>query len=119
MLLSHYATNSCGHEDMRREVLCQLHGKTCVPRKEGGLSFKQLRAWNCAAIGKLLWRIHSNANDIWVQRIKHKMKRKCVWHISIPQDCSWSWRELLQLRCLFKHNMFVKIGDGRECSLFL
>lgn len=89
-----------GSYDKKGSVLVAWR-EVFVPRKEGGLGFKQLRAWNLAAMGKLLWRVHSNVNDIWVQWIRCKLKSKCIWQILIPQDCAWSWRKLLQLKCLF------------------
>lgn len=38
--------------------------------------------------------------------------------MKIPQDCSWTWRKLLQQREKIKQYMGMKIGDGRKCSLF-
>lgn len=35
----------------------QYESLFCVPRKEGGLVFKQLRPLNSAALGKLLWKM--------------------------------------------------------------
>lgn len=90
----------------------------CLPRREGGLGLKQLREWNSAAMGKLLWRIHCRAKDIWVDWIYNKLKGRSIWQINIPSDCAWTWRKLLQLRDVFKDFMCVRIGDGRECSLF-
>lgn len=90
----------------------------CVPRREGGLGLKQLKAWNSTAMGKLLWRIHSREKDIWTTWISCKLKGRNIWQIPIPFDCAWSWRKLLQLRGKFKSFMTVKLGDGRECSLF-
>lgn len=90
----------------------------CLPRKEGGLGLKQLRAWNYAAMGKLPWRIHCRDDDIWFHWVNCKLKGRNIWQIVIPSDCAWSWRKLLQIRNVFRKYMQVQIGDGRECSLF-
>lgn len=69
-------------------------------------------------MSKLLWRIHTKQEDVWVAWVTSKLKGRNIWQISIPNDCAWSWRKLFQLRDGFRKLMQVKIGDGRECSLF-
>lgn len=39
----------------------------CLPRHEGGLGILQTAVWNKAATGKMLWKIISNADCLWVQ----------------------------------------------------
>lgn len=70
----------------------------CTPKSEGGLGIKQLGVWNNAAIAKYIWRLHSNAADIWVAWAKMRLKNDNLWTASIPQDCAWTWRKILGLR---------------------
>jgi hypothetical protein len=42
---------------------------------------------------------------------------KSLWHISIPKNCSWSWKKLLKLREVAKEFLRFKIREGRSISL--
>jgi hypothetical protein len=38
--------------------------------------------------------------------------------VSIPQNCSWSWRKLLKLRSIAEQFLSFKVGDGRKIFLW-
>lgn len=93
--------------------------KICVPRVEGGLGIKQLRTWNEAALCKHLWTILTVPSSLWSKWVHiNYLKGSSLWAFREPQDCSWAIRKLLQLRDKLKKAIKVKIGDGRETSLF-
>lgn len=92
--------------------------KMCHPRIEGGLGIKQLEAWNRAAMGKHLWTLMTNPSNLWSTWMRNKLKGRSIWAIEVPQDCSWAWRKILQLRTSIHQHIEVIVGDGRECSLF-
>lgn len=91
----------------------------CLPRNEGGLGIKQLSVWNRAAMGKHLWILMTKSDNLWVEWMRNKLEGKSIWSVSIPHDCSWACRKILQLRDSIKGHIEVKIGDGRETSFFL
>lgn len=90
----------------------------CYPRNEGGLGIKQLAEWNKAAMGKHLWTLMTSPNNLWTAWMKCKLKGKSIWDVKIPHDCSWAWRKILLLREVVKQHVGVRVGDGRESSLF-
>lgn len=90
----------------------------CLPRNEGGLGIKQIKMWNYVAMGKLLWKLQANTQDIWVKWIKYQLKGNCFWTIAIPHDVAWLWRKLLRIRHFFRDNMSMRLGDGRQIYLF-
>lgn len=92
--------------------------KMCHPRIEGGLGIKQLGVWNRAAMGKHLWTLMTKPENLWAVWMRNKLKGRSIWVISIPQDCSWAWRKILQLRGVMQQHFEVIVGDGRQCSLF-
>lgn len=90
----------------------------CLPKREGGLGIKQIDASNTVAIGKYLWRSHTNATDVWVTWEKMRLKGVCIWAANTPQDCAWTWCKILCIRDQVKEYMSIQISDGRQCSLF-
>jgi len=91
----------------------------CTPKVEGGLGLKQLKAWNRAALSKKIWEICFKKDDLWVEWASTVLlKGKCIWRVSIPTDCSWSWKHILKTREVVRHCIRVMVGDGRTTSLF-
>ncbi|KAK6132726.1 hypothetical protein DH2020_033531 [Rehmannia glutinosa] len=43
----------------------------CHPKSEGGLGFRDLRAWNNALLAKTLWNIHAKKDTLWHKWIQH------------------------------------------------
>lgn len=52
----------------------------------------------------------------WVEKVK--LKGKCIWSYKSPADASWSWKKVVKVRAAIKCFIVVKIGDGRQTSLF-
>lgn len=39
----------------------------CTPKENGGLGFRHLSTWNKAAIGKMVWHIGNQKDELWVK----------------------------------------------------
>ncbi|GJZ85566.1 RNA-directed DNA polymerase, eukaryota, reverse transcriptase zinc-binding domain protein [Tanacetum coccineum] len=87
----------------------------CKPKNQGGLGLKSMHEWNISLMAKHLWSIISNKNTIWVKWVKvHKLKG----NIELNRGMSWSWKHLLNLRDKIKEFVNVKLGNGKNCSLW-
>lgn len=90
-----------------------------LPSNEGGLGLLQLKVWNRAAFGKLLWKIIANKDCLWVKWAKAMyLKGKSIWCVQAKDGQPWAWRKLLQLRGMFSNHITYNLGDGRQMSLF-
>ncbi|KAK6150890.1 hypothetical protein DH2020_015822 [Rehmannia glutinosa] len=47
----------------------------CHPKSEGGLGFRDLRAWNNALLAKTLWNIHAKKDTLWHKWIQRRLSR--------------------------------------------
>ncbi|KAF5176810.1 hypothetical protein FRX31_033603, partial [Thalictrum thalictroides] len=66
-----------------------------------------------------LWHLQSNRNNLWVAWVKNKLIRgRNLWQIKIPQDCTWSWRNILQERKEATYLVTHQIGDGTSTKLW-
>ena len=73
----------------------------CYPKAKGGLGLKNIQYWNQACMIQHLWSLFSRSGSIWIAWIEaYKLKGRSMWQVSVTQNCSWSWRKLLQMRDL-------------------
>jgi hypothetical protein len=60
-----------------------------------------------------IWSLFTKAGSLWVAWIETTwLKGKSLWQISIPKNCSRSWKKLLKLRDVAKPFLSFKVGDG-------
>lgn len=60
------------------------------------------------------------SNSLWVKWVHtYIIKRKCLWHMKIPQDFSWTLRKLFNLRELGQPFIRHVIGNGNNTFLWL
>jgi len=68
--------------------------KLGVPKKEGGLGIKRIEIWNKASMLNHIWNLFTKVGSLWVAWINaNRLKGRCLWEISIPNSCSWSWKK--------------------------
>jgi hypothetical protein len=91
----------------------------CVPKQEGGLGIKRIEVWNKASMLNHIWNLFTKAGSLWVAWINtNRLKGRCLWEISIPNSCSWSWKKLLKLRDIAKRFISFKVGNGSRVFLW-
>ncbi|KAJ3707828.1 hypothetical protein LUZ61_011533 [Rhynchospora tenuis] len=89
--------------------------KITIPVTEGGLGVKDLNIFNNALMLKMVWRIASNQNNLWVQIIKDKYCGiKGFWGSSNTKGCSLFWKNLQKLKPYLKDHIYWTIGDGNN-----
>ena len=71
-------------------------------------------------MAKLIWNIcQTSSTSLWVNWTKNYLIREhSFWEIPIPNNCSWTWRKLLQLRPEIRPHIRHIIGDGRNTRLW-
>lgn len=91
----------------------------CHPYKEGGLGIRCIETTNTAANLRHIWDIVRNKDTLWVQWVsKNLIKKKDFWFLTVPYDCSWCWRRILDHRELARKYILSLIGNGESTSLW-
>ncbi|GJS68607.1 hypothetical protein Tco_0683172 [Tanacetum coccineum] len=91
----------------------------CLPKIEGGLGLRSLEVFNIALMATHIWNIVSNKESLWVRWIHmYKLKGRTIWDVPVKANMCWGWRKLLQIRELIKPFIWVKIGNGKDTSLW-
>jgi hypothetical protein len=44
------------------------------------------------------------------------LKGRNFWQEKVPQNCTWSWRKILELRDIARNFIKYKVGDGMNIS---
>lgn len=92
----------------------------CKPKNEGGLVLKNLLDANNVSCLKLIWRIISSKNSLWVRWIWRYLVRKgSYWNVNDRSSLgSWMWKKLLKLRPLGKQLSRKMINSGSSSSFW-
>ncbi|XP_013739454.2 uncharacterized protein LOC106442299 [Brassica napus] len=87
---------------------------------KGGWGLRPLKEVNVVHGLKLLWRIHSAHNSLWVRWVHCYLIRKgSLWSIKEnTTSVSWVWRKLLKLRKLAKQFFKREVRNGKETSFW-
>ncbi|XP_062114711.1 uncharacterized protein LOC133825832 [Humulus lupulus] len=72
--------------------------KVCLPKKLGGIGFREGKKWNMALMAKCLWAISNKQDCLWVRWINSVyLKEHSIWNVPIKHDMSWYFKKLLRL----------------------
>ena len=86
----------------------------CKPKKVGGLGLRNLLVWNQVAIGKIIWRISSMKDSMWVRWVHGVYTKGGNWGIfNAPPTRSWVIKKLFSIRdslwCwIDQHHYFIR-----------
>jgi hypothetical protein len=70
---------------------------TCLPKELGGLGIRKMREVNLALIFKLGWKLHSNANSMWIAQLRGKYLHSSFFLSPSPlSSSSWLWKGILK-----------------------
>lgn len=71
----------------------------CKPKEEGGLGLRSLEDTNKVCMLKLVWRILSATDSLWVRWVHRYLIRKgSLWNVSSKsQNGSWIWRKNIEI----------------------
>lgn len=92
----------------------------CLPVEEGGcIGLRNAKVWNKRQLLLQFCKILRKSPSLWASWINTTaLKRHHIWTMSVPTDCSWIWRKVLQLRPHTKQFLSYKLGNGLQTSLW-
>lgn len=70
--------------------------RVCVPKREGGLGFRDLEIFNQALLGKQVWRILQNPSCLMVRILKARYFPDCsILEAVQKKKVSYAWKSIL------------------------
>lgn len=92
----------------------------CRPKNEGRLGLRSLKDVNMVSVLKLIWRLLSARNSLWVQWVhKNLIRQGTLWTVKANMSSgSWMWKKILKYRD--KAQVFFKLDvkSGRLTSFW-
>ncbi|XP_074278128.1 uncharacterized protein LOC141601728 [Silene latifolia] len=91
-----------GTDDGARRWVFKSWASLCRPRREGGVDIKEILSWNKAQMMGWLYKLETNAPNIWVQWVNaYILKGVNLWDCHLTAAHSWFWSNVLACRdCL-------------------
>ena len=91
----------------------------CLPKEEGGLGLRNFSVWNRVLLLRFIWLLFSGSNSLWVIWQHHyRLATKSFWAIEESTNDSWTWKQLLKLRCEALNFCKGVLNSGRSLSFW-
>lgn len=92
----------------------------CKPKQEGGLGIRLLSESNTVSVLKLIWRLVSAGDSLWVNWVRETLLRNAsFWSVrSNSTSGSWMWRKILKYRPTARPFHKVEVKYGKNTSFW-
>ncbi|KAK9697199.1 hypothetical protein RND81_08G020800 [Saponaria officinalis] len=93
--------------------------KLCMPKKFGGLGFRDFKCFNWALLGKQAWRLYINEETIATRVIKGKyFPDSSFMEAELGHNPSYTWRGLWEARDVLRTKLRKQIGNGAATRIW-
>ncbi|PRQ29705.1 putative RNA-directed DNA polymerase [Rosa chinensis] len=104
-----------GSSNEQRKIHWKSWQFLCRPRKEGGLGFRDLHAFNRAMLAKQGWRIVQFPNSLIAKMYKARYSPETsFWEEEPHPSPSFSWRSISEARSVLVKGARWQVGDGND-----
>lgn len=91
----------------------------CLPKDEGGLGLRSFSALNRVLLLRFIWLLFSGSKSLWVQwQLHYRLSSTSFWAVIESTNDSWTWRQLLKLRCEALNFCRGILNSGRKLSFW-
>ena len=93
--------------------------KLCTPKANGGMGFRDLRAFNLALLAKQGWRLQQESNSLFYKVFKSKYFPDTDFvNAKLGRHPSYAWRSILAAQPIINHGMRWQVGDGKSTRIW-
>ncbi|XP_009124577.2 uncharacterized protein LOC103849567 [Brassica rapa] len=93
--------------------------RVCIPKKEGGLGFRDLESFNQALLGKQVWRILQNPNILMARILRARyFPDGNILNATLKRKASYAWKSILHGKELIVKGMRYIIGNGTTTKMW-
>ena len=108
-----------GQKGERRKVHWVKWDTLCLPKKEGGMGFKDLANFNDVFLAKQVWRLLHNKDSLFYRVFKMKFFPNCsIWEAQESSSGSYAWHSILKGRDVLLKGAKWRVGCGEDISIW-
>ena len=108
-----------GQKGERRKIHWVRWDTLCLPKKEGGMGFKDLANFNDALLAKQAWRLLHNKDSLFYRVFKTKFFPNCsIWEAQDSSFGSHAWCSILKGRDVLLKGARWRVGSGENISFW-
>ena len=108
-----------GQKENERKMAWVSWEKMCQRKAEGGLGFRDLKAFNLTLLAKQGWRIIQNPDSLFHSVLKAKyFKNSSFLEAQLGNSPSYTWRSLMEAKGVVERGMRWNIGNGRNVNVW-
>ncbi|KAL0430488.1 UNVERIFIED_CONTAM: putative mitochondrial protein [Sesamum radiatum] len=113
------AANFFWHDGDRRHIHWLAWNQMCYSKLEGGLGFRNLKAFNLALLAKQLWRLLSRPDSLVCIVLKVKyFPQSHLFDAKLGSRPSYTWQSIFASMDLFRSGCRWRIGSGRSVNIW-
>ncbi|XP_019184368.1 PREDICTED: uncharacterized protein LOC109179318 [Ipomoea nil] len=102
-----------------RRIHWKAWDNLCVPKKYGGLGFKDLRAFNLAMLGKQAWRMLTKSDSLVARVYKARyFPRGSFFDAQVGNNLSFYWRSIMAAKSIICGGVRRRIGNGESTFIW-
>jgi hypothetical protein len=91
----------------------------CIPKRKGGMGFRDLHTFNMAMLAKQSWRLISKPDSICAKVLKAKYYPNCsLLHAGPKKGSSYTWQSIVAGLKTFKRGHVWRIGIGEKVNIW-
>ena len=89
-----------------------------MPKSEGGMGFKDLKAFNLAFLAKQGWRLTQNTKSLAHKVLKARyFSNSNFLEAQIGKNLSYTWRSLMAAQEVLRRGLRWNVGNGRKTKI--
>ena len=93
--------------------------KLCEPKFKGGMSFRDLHAFNFALLAKQRWRLQQGKNSLFYRVFKNKYFHDEEFiHAKKGHHPSFAWRSIWAAQSLIRDGVKWQVANGKSISIW-
>ena len=108
-----------GQRDKEKKLAWIAWEKMCKPKADGGMGFKDLKAFNLALLAKQGWRLMQNPDSLThrVLKVKYFLESNFM-EAQVGKKPSYTWRSLMEAKNVLERGLRWSIGNGQRVRIW-
>ena len=93
--------------------------KMCIPKKNGGMGFRDLESFNLAMLSKTCWRLLAEPESLCAQVLRAKYyPTGDLLNCELKKGSSYTWQSIWAGIQTFKKGHIWRVGDGEKINIW-